>query len=376
MFKYLMALHSIHMIRLNQRTEASPYRVGRAQESKPRKARLEYVPPYAVPKHKGPKVFLNYRNPLRAKFYYIKGARGRCKIGAERSAHGIRWNYYMRTRKNIIRIAPKVFSGGIPICSGIMKDMKAEKQRQYRASGFVRAEWKKGESKKERDVQKSVHEKGSVLRLSGRRSETGNRSQDHLNKVQGSLERNAVHVGTGNLAKIIPIKIHPRFLGSPNRSKAKDAARISRRGDVKTKKLESHKPVRQKNPVQKENAAAKTRIQRAKSGKIRTRDRKPDSNKQTLKTAAVQRKSRSRWAGAKTHVVKRGNTSRQAEPDNKSSRQRKKQRGQKRLSLVKIKSSQPKPQKEEGNLFYICGQKKNRASPLRVAQADAQPPHQ
>lgn len=135
------------------------------------------------------KVYLMFKNPLRGSYYYLKGARGKCKIGAERSAHGMRWNYYMRRGKCIPRIAPSIFSRSLLVSTGIMRSLRVEREGHLLVARSRKAN-------RERKKRKTIN--------------TDERFSPLL-RHKSPARRGEKGPGKGRMAEIISISVHPEY---------------------------------------------------------------------------------------------------------------------------------------------------------------------
>jgi hypothetical protein len=178
---------------LNHRTGAKPYRREKKRECLvERRARRESL---SASRKDIPGMYLMFKCPWRGKYYYMKGARGKCKIGAERSAHGIRWNYYLRRGKRIPRIAPPIFSRSLLFTTGILRSMKVEKE-----TSFSRSE---------------VKTRKILNRIDRKKDKLAEPGKSPLPSTMPRIpEAQAPHEGrcSERLAKVVPIVVHPKHL--------------------------------------------------------------------------------------------------------------------------------------------------------------------
>lgn len=181
---------------LNHRTGAKPYRREKIKREclVERRARRESL---SASRKDIPGMYLMFKCPWRGKYYYMKGARGKCKIGAERSAHGIRWNYYLRRGKSIPRIAPPIFSRSLLFTTGVLRSMKVEKETPFSMTEI-----------KIREASKSVDKKNDKL-------------QKYMKgTLPSTIKASAPHEGrcSERFAKVVPIAVHPKYLSHETRS--------------------------------------------------------------------------------------------------------------------------------------------------------------
>jgi len=308
------------------------------------KARQRILSAGPLPKYKKRlRPFLAWKNPLRANYYYMKNAKGRCKIGAERSAHGIRWNYYMRSGKRIPRIAPPIFSRSLIFSSGILRSMAVERQKPA-----VMADM-------ETSTSKAVREKNSVDFL---------RLEMHAAPIRPQSTSPREGKGSETIAKVIPISIHPAHSPKQARVHQPTAAR-TRTYRLKRTLMWSSVSTKSDNPTSTDRRIVSLSTKRASHTQPKdrttawTEERKMRRTAEAKKADRQRGKQRSSASSVKTAKAgQRGNASISA--------------GAPRAQDTSAIALQPT--KTAQHVGYIPSPERKRTAQLKVAQTDPESP--
>lgn len=281
------------------------------------------------------KVYLMFKNPLRGSYYYLKRAKGRCKIGAERSAHGMRWNYYMRRGKCIPRIAPSIFSRSLLVSTGIMRSLRIEREGL-----LLRA----GSRKKNRD-RKGRHKTTHT----DERFSSGLRHKSPGRKGEG---------GSGaEIAKVIPINVHPEYrLSHVRQPVATPAVRkyvLKRTATSPSSRL----PKARSRRVACSTVRGVSHSQPKNSSAARIEGSRMRLSAEAKAAKSMHRKKKRPAQKTARHAGQKGNVPRQAKTP-----------GMPASSAISQQTKTP------GHVGYISSGEKRKVVQLKVAQTDPKPP--
>jgi hypothetical protein len=347
------------MKRLNSKAGAVPLKRGRAGRIKRRclAERLQKKLSSRTEdsrKKELPKVYLSFKNPLRATYYYMKGSRGRCKIGSDRSAHGMRWNYYMRRGRRMLRI-PLAFASLPGVTSGIMRSIKTDGRRT--ASQDI-LEGRKCSSRKERTA--SERSRTSPKLFWGGAQKTGNKDNNPRPPSQKAQrikpeQKVSASVPTARATEAGKTRTKVVHLAIPRMERAKS-------------KGESQPPNVSRKHIRPAGRKAQNRQERQVVHAVRTvapaspcprsRSRAARQSARAEKAKAVSKRARSAKAKAVSGPRSRPVSARSGTPASNN---------------PKVRGIVSRQEKAQRHIGYISSGAKKKGVQLKVAQADANP---
>lgn len=298
---------------LNHRTGAEPKRAERAGKRDCLAESISKKPCHGIsPRDRKalPNVVLSFKNPLRAGYYYMKQQRGKCKIGAHRSAHGLLRKYMggagMRPRASHTQHRPHAISSGKMVSLAAMKE--------GRPSGSSRTEGKTVErsralQKKEGAIRPRMQRPGLFWSYSNESKKEGGcptRIKTHRVEMlkQDAKKATMIMKGPKTIAADVSIKTilgqAPVHRIAPLPERRRIPAAIAKAKDARVEANATERTALQKAPMQKPVVAGSLKIQRSKavrhSGAI---SREPDLARAKAKEAraASPEKTKTKAAG-------------------------------------------------------------------------------